>query len=225
MEPSDHKRTDAIQEMIGLPPGSDFVAMAPSEGITHFSSIRDTVAHDAAWVAAINAVIHKTSRSVLLIPHVQDRRPENDDSQIVFRLLEKLGFNPRVRAAMGPFSARDYKALIARSRFLIGERMHACIAALSSCVPVITIGYSVKAQGIMAEIFGPQADRLRLVVPVTEFIAPGAIDDLISRLEANLDAVRRSLANAVPAVMDRARSNFTLMAPLFHKQTHLPSTR
>lgn len=213
LEPSEPRRIDAILGLLGLPPG-EYVTMAASEGITSFSSMRDGEAHDRAWLAAIRTVLDTTSHSVLLIPHVQDHRPENDDGRIAFRLMEKLDFHPRVRAAIGPYTAQDYKGLIARSRYLIGERMHACIAALSSGVPTITIGYSVKAQGIMAEMFGAQAERLRLLTPVTNFITPGVVEELIATLEGNMGTVRATLAKTAPLMKERARSNFDLMAPL-----------
>jgi hypothetical protein len=73
----------------------------------------------------------------------------------------------------------------------------------------------------MGEVFGPEAERL--VVPVTTFIAPGVIEDVIAGLETNLESLRHKLAASMPAIMDRARSNFILMAPLFHPQTR-PAT-
>ena len=51
---------------------------------------------------------------------------------------------------MAPYklSAAEYKYLIAHCRFGVFARTHAAIAAYSSGIPCVTIGYSVKAQGI-----------------------------------------------------------------------------
>ena len=36
----------------------------------------------------------------------------------------------------------------------IGARTHATIAAYSSCVPTLVVGYSIKARGIAKDLFG-----------------------------------------------------------------------
>ncbi|MFR4670990.1 MAG: hypothetical protein ACLT69_14285 [Intestinibacter bartlettii] len=45
------------------------------------------------------------------------------------------------------------KGYISRCR-LYRARTHATIAAYSTCVPTLVIGYSVKAKGIAKDIFG-----------------------------------------------------------------------
>ena len=216
LEPSPPERADALLANLGLEAGQ-FVAMAASQGINMFSSL-DEAAHDRAWIEAIETVLKTTSHSVLIVPHVQSPRPANDDARIAFRLLEKLNFNPRVKAAFGPYTASDFKALIARSRFLIGERMHACIAALSSGVPLITIGYSIKARGIMGDVFGAKAEEYGLIAPVKKFLELGQIAGMIGSVVANIDAIRTTLTTELPRVKDRARDNFTRLAAIASKK-------
>ena len=38
----------------------------------------------------------------------------------------------------------------------IGARTHATIAAYSSCVPTMVLGYSIKSKGISEDLFGDQ---------------------------------------------------------------------
>jgi colanic acid/amylovoran biosynthesis protein len=45
----------------------------------------------------------------------------------------------------------------------VGARTHATIAAYSSCVPTLVVGYSVKARGIARDIFGSEEN---MVIPV-----------------------------------------------------------
>jgi len=212
MEPSPASRANAILDSFGLR-DRPFVAMVPSQGITVFSSVKDNNAHDEAWIEAIRAVLDSTDCSILLIPHVQGVRPQSDDTQIAFRLLERMEFHPRIRAALGPYSARDYKAMIARARFLIGERMHSCIAALSSAVPTITIGYSVKARGIVHDIFGDDAERQNLIIPVSSFVEPGRIAPMIRSVADNLQPVSETLRFRLPTIIGRAADNFARLEP------------
>lgn len=48
--------------------------------------------------------------------------------------------------------AAELKDILSRARFCIASRTHACIAAYSSCVPVLAVGYSVKSAGIAADL-------------------------------------------------------------------------
>ena len=46
------------------------------------------------------------------------------------------------------------KYAISKCRYFIGARTHSTIAALSSEIPTLSIGYSIKARGINEDIFG-----------------------------------------------------------------------
>jgi colanic acid/amylovoran biosynthesis protein len=47
-----------------------------------------------------------------------------------------------------PLNERELKWVIGRTQFFIGSRMHACIAALSQCVPAVGLAYSAKFLGV-----------------------------------------------------------------------------
>ncbi len=51
-------------------------------------------------------------------------------------------------------NAEQLKGYIARCRFMVAARTHASIAAYSSQVPTLVVGYSVKAHGIATDLFG-----------------------------------------------------------------------
>ena len=44
--------------------------------------------------------------------------------------------------------------MISQCSYFIGARTHATIAAYSTGVPTLTLGYSVKSQGIAKDLFG-----------------------------------------------------------------------
>ena len=50
----------------------------------------------------------------------------------------------------------ELKGIISRCRFFIGARTHATIAAYSTGVPTLVVGYSVKARGIARDLFGTE---------------------------------------------------------------------
>jgi polysaccharide pyruvyl transferase WcaK-like protein len=62
-------------------------------------------------------------------------------------------------------SCCELKGYIARCRFFVGARTHATIAAYSSGVPTLVVGYSVKSRGIARDLFGTEENY---VLPVQE---------------------------------------------------------
>jgi colanic acid/amylovoran biosynthesis protein len=210
LQPPPPARIDALKRWLGLS-GSGYVALAPSEGITTFSSARDRQAHDHAWMRTIEYILETSNDDVLIVPHVQETRPAIDDRRIAGRLVEATGYNPRVRIALGEFSASDFKGLIRDSRYLVGERMHACIAALSTGVPTIAVGYSVKAQGIMEDLLGPRVSSDGLHVSVAQFVGAEGLRAGIETVTRSGDAIRKRLAATAAEAMRLAEANFVAL--------------
>ena len=61
------------------------------------------------------------------------------------------------------YNAEELKGYISRCRFMVVARTHASIAAYSTQVPTLVVGYSVKARGIAKDIFGTEENY---VLPV-----------------------------------------------------------
>jgi colanic acid/amylovoran biosynthesis protein len=206
LQPARPERVAALRRSFGLDEGVSTVALAPSQGITTYSGA-DTLQHDAAWERVIHHVIDRLGAQVLLVPHVHDNRPHNDDRMIVSRLLERCGFNPRIRAALGELRAADFKGLIGSCDMVVGERMHACVAGLSSGVCTMAVGYSVKAEGMIGEVLGPDLGRYALV-PVEEFIAGRESIQAIDTLWHRRDECAAILRSKLPELMRMAASSF-----------------
>ena len=47
----------------------------------------------------------------------------------------------------------------------VGCRTHSTIAAYSTCVPTLVVGYSIKSRGIAKDLFGDYKD---LVIPIED---------------------------------------------------------
>lgn len=87
---------------------------------------------------------------VWLIPHVlSDTIPRDDDRVAIATLAEEF---PNARIAPEFTSSSQAKSFISGLDFLTGARMHACIAAFSSGVPVVPLAYSRKFNGLFASL-------------------------------------------------------------------------
>ena len=103
------------------------------------------------YVKLIEYIMNETDMNVCLIPHViwepvDDRKPMK-------QLLEIFKDSGRV-ILLDDYNCEEIKGFISRCRFFVGARTHATIAAYSTCVPTLVVGYSIKSKGIALDLFG-----------------------------------------------------------------------
>lgn len=100
----------------------------------------------------VQHIIANTNLTIALTPHVIESG--NDDYEILKEFYNQFKESGRVLILPNDLNAIQYKGYISRMRFFIGARTHATIAAYSSGVPTMVLGYSVKSKGIAKDIFG-----------------------------------------------------------------------
>lgn len=123
------------------------------------------------YMQLIQYIVDNTDMQVALLPHVV--WSQNDDRLPLQFLYEKFGKTGRV-VMVDDCNAEELKGYIARCRFVVAARTHASIAAYSTCVPTLVVGYSIKAKGIANDIFGTVDNY---VIPVQELVE----SDMLSR--------------------------------------------
>ena len=138
---------------------------------------------DAFATAAENLL--ESVETLLFIPHVT--MPADNDVEALQELERRLSPEARDRIRWAPefLNAEQRKYLISLCKALVCCRTHISIAAYSSGVPTLTVGYSVKAQGI-AEDLGMG----RWTLPVE---ACGCLPALVSELWENRREIRACL--------------------------------
>lgn len=99
--------------------------------------------------------VQKHNAHIMLIPHVLGDT-ENSESDVsachaIFR-ESKAEFQNRLHVVEDGYNHHELKALIGRCNFFLGSRMHACIAALSQCIPAVGLAYSRKFQGVFESV-------------------------------------------------------------------------
>lgn len=99
----------------------------------------------------VNYILTNTSYAVAFIPHVVWK--DNDDRIPLKKLYDE--FKSTCRACLvDDRNVTELKWVISQCSYFIGARTHATIAAYSTGVPTLTLGYSVKSQGIAKDLFG-----------------------------------------------------------------------
>ena len=99
-------------------------------------------------------------------------------------------------------NAAQLKGYIARCRFFIGARTHATIAAYSTCVPTLVVGYSVKSRGIAIDLFGTEENY---VLPVQNLKQENEFCNAFDWLTKNEKIIRTHLETIMPAYREKAR--------------------
>jgi colanic acid/amylovoran biosynthesis protein len=94
----------------------------------------------------IEHLLARPQTDVYLVAHVVDEAARwEDDGAVADRLAREYPQVVRVPNFAGPSEAKTF---ISSLDFLTGGRMHACIAAYSSGVPVVPVAYSRKFSGL-----------------------------------------------------------------------------
>lgn len=150
------------------------------------------------YKALIAHILDTTDLGVALIPHVvwessDDRKP----IEVLYRAFAQTGRVIKLEDASAP----ELKGYISRCRMFIGARTHATIAAYSSCVPTLVVGYSVKAQGIARDLFGTAQNY---VLPVQKLSGKEDLIGAFEWLKAQEEAMRRQLAAIMPEYQKKA---------------------
>ena len=146
----------------------------------------------------IDYIINKTQFNVLLIPHVTVET--TNDSKSLKKLYDIFCPSGRVQMA-DDMNCAELKYLISRCRFFIGARTHATIAAYSSCVPTLVIGYSVKARGIAKDLFGKIENY---VLPVQQLNNECELVSAFQWLCNHETEVKEHLEEIMPEYIERA---------------------
>ena len=149
--------------------------------------------------ALISHILDTTDMNIALIPHVVWKN--NDDRTVLQSLYRDFSKTGRI-VLIEDCSCEELKGYIARCRFFIGARTHSTIAAYSSLVPTLAVGYSVKARGIAKDLFGTWEDY---VLPVQSLSRKGELIEGFEWLKEQEQAVRARLEKVMPAYLERTR--------------------
>ena len=101
----------------------------------------------------VRDVLSSSSASVAFVPHVVWEN--NDDRIPLQKLYQEFQSTGRV-CLIEDQDARKLKWIISQCSYFIGARTHATIAAYSTGVPTLALGYSVKSRGIARDLFGAE---------------------------------------------------------------------
>ncbi len=169
-----HEEIDSLQKVKSV--SSTLVGLNVSGLLGYGSDAGDNVFdlkinYTALIDSIVEFLINQDSTAVLLVPHVVPMRKsgasprksvhvhrkgyrEQSDAVACAVLYERVveKYPGRIFIVRGHYNHNETKYIIGLCDFFIGSRMHACIAALSQCIPAVGIAYSGKFQGVFESV-------------------------------------------------------------------------
>jgi polysaccharide pyruvyl transferase WcaK-like protein len=158
----------------------------------------------------VDHMIVEEGANVLLIPHVfgTDANSESDlvACEKVYQDLKSI-HGDKIGFVSSRHDQSEIKKIIGSCEFVIGARMHACIAALSQNVPAVALAYSDKFKGVMQTL---GVDRL--------VVDPRNMDEeevlkALSIAYKERGAIRRELERRMPEVRKTVLNLFAFLSP------------
>lgn len=151
-----------------------------------------------AYRLLIEYIIKETEYNVALIPHVIAEG--NNDYEVLKKLYDEMEFKDRL-VLIGDHNCLELKGFISRCSFFIGARTHATIAAYSTCVPTLVLGYSVKSRGIAKDLFG---DYQNYVLPVQDMNDSSELLNSFKWIMKHENDIKNHLKEVMPDYVSKA---------------------
>lgn len=147
----------------------------------------------------IDFLITRKKASVLLVPHVFGGAGSESDSAVCSLLYSELRarYGRQIGLLTGDYDQGEIKHVIGTCDFFIGSRMHACIAAISQCVPAVPVAYSRKFMGVMESV------GVESYVADPCSLETGAILDIIDKAFEDRAAIAEKLRAQMPAIKEK----------------------
>lgn len=146
----------------------------------------------------VQEILDTTDNMIALIPHVVKKG--NSDFEILKPIYEHFKRSNRV-ILISDQNCMELKYIISKCRIMIASRTHASIAAYSSCVPTLVIGYSVKSRGIAIDLFGKEDNY---VIPVQMIKKADDLLKVYHWIEYHENEIRDRLNQIMPEYKEKA---------------------
>lgn len=161
------------------------------------------------YVKLVRHILETTTHNVAFISHVRSKT--SDDSNAARDVMKYFPDEKRIKL-FDEGNCIDLKGYISKCRFFVVARTHASIAAYSTGVPTLVVGYSVKARGIAKDIFGTDEGY---VLPVQKLSDENALVEAYENMVSNEDAIRSHLASVMPSYIERAWASGEALVEMF----------
>lgn len=146
----------------------------------------------------IEYILSETEYSIALLPHVVWK--ESDDLVPITRLYRRFSDSERI-VIINDQNCQRLKYCISNCDMFIAARTHASIAAYSTTVPTLVVGYSMKSHGIAKDLFGSEENY---VIDASSMNHEYNLVESFKWLSENKESIHEHLKVIMPAYIEDA---------------------
>ncbi|MCD8328847.1 MAG: polysaccharide pyruvyl transferase family protein [Ruminococcus sp.] len=157
----------------------------------------------AAYQNMVKKIIEK-GYTPIFVPHVMG----GSDYKPLEKLYQACESYGDMLLLGEDYNAAQLKYIISQCQMFIGARTHSTIAAYSSCVPTLVIGYSVKSVGIARDLFGTDENYVLKVDKVDD---KEQIANAFLWLNENQNDIRTHLNAVMPEYIKEAYNSYSII--------------
>ena len=147
------------------------------------------------YLKLIDWILNETECEIALIPHVVFPPDGSNDILIAEKILAHYPDNDRIISIDDQYNCCQIKSLISKCSFFVGARTHSTIAAYSTYVPTLVVGYSSKSVGIARDLFGTEKGY---VCSVQELDSDTTLLDMFIQRYAEKEPIHDYLLQTIP---------------------------
>jgi polysaccharide pyruvyl transferase WcaK-like protein len=184
------------------------IGVAPSAVVDGYCS-KAGIDYSGAVATFIDRIVDARDVDVVVFPHSSRRRVTGgrmDDRPVARAVAAGVTRRDRVRLIDEPLGPVELRGLIAGLDLLVTSRFHAMISALATATPVFVVGWSHK--------YGEVLDELGLHDVAVDWrtLDAGVLAERAGALLDDAAATRATIERALPAVLERSRRNYEVIA-------------
>lgn len=153
----------------------------------------------------INYILKKTNYSILLLPHVTT--DDCNDLKILQELKDNYSQEDRVYLELENYNCQQLKYIISKCKLLVAARTHASIAAYSTGIPTLVIGYSVKSRGLAKDLF----DNFKNYVISKDELNSENLINSFKYIDENQEKIRKILNRKMPKIKEKSLDLFNMV--------------
>ena len=201
---------DEVRQLLGaidIEPDEHYTIVGPSYVVaSKMRAQRAVVTYIELMAKAVDALVEQSNLKVILLPHERAHTGRQlDDIHVCREVYEACQHRDRVQVFAASASAMHLKGVIARADVAMGSRFHFIVAAVSTGVPAMALGWSHKYLEVMQTLghghWAIQCDDVR----EHHFVSK------IRELWDRRGVLRREILGRMPEIQRLAGENARLM--------------
>lgn len=168
----------------------EYFVLSPSSVIYHLNeNVKGSREEHVRSFVEIASYLIEQNKKILFLAHMYSDNPAHCDRQICYKIVDQLRLkypdSKLIFIVEEDLDPMQTKSLIKNSVLSVVSRYHALVAAISTCTPVITMGWNIKYQDLL-EYYNAEEFALDIREYSPEDIAAKAIY-MIKKYETEFD--------------------------------------